>query len=101
MEKREVQALDGFSDESVHSKMEENSTVEPKTNSSTSIPLDANTETGAEDAYLTGLKLIAVLSAVSMAAFLMLMDNSVVVTVSERANLFEEGGANCSWAGNS
>lgn len=40
------------------------------------------TDAATEDDYLTGLKLVAVLAGVTMAAFLMILDLSVVVTVS-------------------
>jgi Co/Zn/Cd efflux system component len=49
---------------------------------STGASNTTTTKPAAADDYLTGWKLAAVLAAVTMAAFLMILDLSVVVTVS-------------------
>jgi hypothetical protein len=78
-----------FNDEPTHSArpaMNENipdtTNITPGSVDSSAATADTNAVKAAPaDDYLTGLKLVAVLAAVTMAAFLMLLDLSVVVTV--------------------
>jgi hypothetical protein len=86
MERDEKEVWNGQSNEAARPGIDENvpdptditpESVGPKTATSDT----STTRAAPTDDYLTGLKLAAVLAAVTMGAFLMILDLSVVVTV--------------------
>jgi hypothetical protein len=87
MEREEKETFNGQPTLAAHEAMDENisdtKNITPESAGQGTATPDTNTTkaTPADD-YLTGLKLAAVLAAVTMAAFLMILDLSVVVTVS-------------------
>jgi hypothetical protein len=87
IEREEKETLNGEPTQSAHPAMDENIPDTTNITPGSVHPSAATSETkiikaAPADDYLTGLKLAAVLAAVTMAAFLMLLDLSVVVTVS-------------------
>jgi len=87
MEREEKETSNGQPTQAAHEAMDENipdtKYVTPESVGQGTTTSDTNTTKAAPaDDYLTGLKLAAVLAAVTMAAFLMILDLSVVVTVS-------------------
>lgn len=84
MEKQKFQVVkepNGSLEGTSQSGMEESAGIDTKPESS-SKTVSGDAQTPTEDEYLSGFRLVAVLSAVTMAAFLMLLDTSVVVTAS-------------------
>jgi hypothetical protein len=67
--------------ETPHAKKYGGSVMEPNTENSASTATPLYVGKIAEEEYLSGFKLISVLSAVTLIAFLMLLDSSVIVTV--------------------
>jgi hypothetical protein len=85
MEKQEFQVMkepNGSLEGTSQSGMEESAGIDTKPESSSSNTVSGDAQTPTEDEYLSGFRLVAVLSAATMAAFLMLLDASVVVTAS-------------------
>jgi hypothetical protein len=89
MKRDEKETFNGESTQTARPAVDENI---PDTTNITTGSVDSSAATADTNAvkaapaddYLTGLKLVAVLAAVTMAAFLMLLDLSVVVTVCYR-----------------
>jgi hypothetical protein len=86
MKREEKETFNGEPTQSARQAMDENipdtTNITPGRAGQSAATSDTNaTKAAPADDYLTGLKLAAVLAAVTMAAFLMLLDLSVVVTV--------------------
>jgi hypothetical protein len=86
IEREEKETFNGQPTQAAHPAMDKNipdtTDIEPESLGPSTATSDTNmTKAAPADDYLTGLKLAAVLAAVTMAAFLMILDLSVVVTV--------------------
>ncbi|KAH8807090.1 major facilitator superfamily domain-containing protein [Xylogone sp. PMI_703] len=104
MEREEKDAFDGLQTEGTRPSVDENLSSTPVIRPEGEIPstgsLDNDkTKATAGDDYLTGLKLVVVLAAVTMAAFLMILDLSVVVTAIPKITTHFHSTADIGWYG--